>query len=94
MTRRTHGLTAAAALGCALVAALPGQARADTPRHESANCSGVCAVPDARPRRLRAVDRKQPLRHAVASRARILVPESSVPVTGRYVSLLILGVAY
>lgn len=94
MKRIPHSLTAAVAVACSFITVLPGAARADTLRHESATCAAVCAVADARPKRLRAVDRKRPLQHAVASQARILVPESDVKVTSRYVSLLILGVAY
>jgi hypothetical protein len=93
VTRIFHGLTATAALAGVCLIALPASARADTLRHDGlgAACSGACAVADKRPR---VAARKPPIRHGVAAEARILMPEATLKVPSRYVSLLILGVAY
>jgi hypothetical protein len=96
VTRTFPRLTAAAAFAGFCLIALPAAARADTLRPDSLGpaCSGVCAVADTRLKRPRVAARKPPIRHGLAAEARILVPEATLRVPSRYVSLLILGVAY
>ena len=92
--RIVPNLIQAAAFALCCAAALPGSVRADTLRHDGVRCAGVCAVADAQPRRPRLATRHHAIRHDVAAQAGLLLPEPAIRVPSRYVSLLILGVAY